>query len=189
MKAAGIISLLLLLSVSSAAILESGDNGAQFVNDTALEKCGEGGVDAVYVCLANVVKAVSAGENTFYKPEGKVVHCANVSPSEMGAECVQLLMPNYCTVEFQCPAPTEPPPANDTVVEDVQNASGPVATAQPQKPAKDDQGGTVGVRLPGYNGESESLLGYLATVVLGLGVAAVSILFVLFKKSIAEDEA
>ena len=121
--------LLILATLSHALIIESGDGGAAFATDTSVKKCREANVAGVYVCSGNVVKAVSAvpGEgSTFYKPDGRVITCPPVAPSDMGAECVQLLSPHLCPNESVCAAALPPP----------QNISGNAGQpAAPQPPA------------------------------------------------------
>jgi len=96
---------IMLLGFSFAYIIESGDNGAQFAADKASAVCTEGNVEAVYICLGNVVKAVSSDTSigsTFYKPDGKVVRCPLVAPTDMGGECLQMMVPNYCPGASVC---------------------------------------------------------------------------------------
>lgn len=201
MMQTSILALLLMLSLSSAVIIESGDNGVQFANDTAALKCTEAGVQAVYSCIGNVVRVVSTvpGEgSTFYKPDGKVVVCPDVSPTEMGAECVQMMVPNYCPIQAECGASTAPEEFPGSNTSGSVNESGPqdtlpadsgIPVVEPEAKAPPKIGDSAGIRMPGYTGEGESLLGYLAGFIAALGIAAVGILFVLFRKSLAEDEA
>lgn len=106
MKASlSVLALLALVSLSFPAIVTSGDAGESWAQEFASGKCGEGGYAAVYICLGNVVKAVSevpGAGSTFYKPDGSAVDCPVVAPTEMGAACVQLTMPNYCPGETVC---------------------------------------------------------------------------------------
>lgn len=96
---------IMLLGFSFAYVIESGDNGAQFAADKASAVCAEGNAEAVYVCLGNVVKAVSSDPSigsTFYKPDGKTVSCPVVAPTDMGGECLQMMVPNYCPGASVC---------------------------------------------------------------------------------------
>ncbi len=206
--------LLLVLPLSFAAIIESGDNGADFVEKTAAAKCLEPNTQAVYKCLGNVVRAVSSvpGEgSTFYKPEGKVISCPVVPPSEMGAECLQMMTPNFCPVQAVCgvsPAPEVFPGQNDTpeqvgdtdyyiVPGQAANENSSAEVAPPPPPPKPPQqmkkttvaqNNTLEAPVSSTN-NLDSPLGYLVWVILLLGVAAVGVLFMLFRNSLAEDEA
>jgi hypothetical protein len=193
--------------------MESGDNGAVFVNETAAAKCQEPNVQAVYKCLGNVVRVVSTlpGEgSTFYKPEGKVVHCPVVPPAEMGAECIQMMTPNFCPVQAECgvsPAPEVFPGQNDTPEQTgdadyyivpgqaaSDNLTNDTAAPPPQPPAEPKKKTTVvknnELEAPVTSKSNvDSPLGYLLYVVLFLGVAAVGVLFMLFRNSLSEEEA
>lgn len=202
-----ILIALIMLSVSSAYVLEFGDGGEAFAKNKTDEMCRSDAL-AVYSCLGNVVKAVSptAGEgSTFYKPDGKVIRCPVVPPSEMGAECLQLMMPNYCPEQAECgDAPVQIfPGQNDTpeqtgdvgyYVEDSAPQE-PIVEPEPyvpepakQKPLKPPaiEGGNTEA-LPGASpAPYEFALDNLAIVVLFLGVASVGVLFLLFKNSLQE---
>ncbi len=210
------LSLLLLfvLPVSFAAIIESGDNGAAFVDETAAAKCQEKNVQAVYQCLGNVVRVVSSvdGEgSTFYKPEGKVVQCPVVAPSEMGAECLQMMGPNFCPIEAECgasPAPEIFPGQNDTPEqtgdtdayilpgqaasdeiqpEPIAPEPEPPKPAEPKKVTKLPEKQEFEAPVPTTN-NVDSPLGYLIYVVLLLGVGAVGVLFMLFRNSLTDED-
>jgi len=205
---------LFVLPASFAAIIQSGDNGADFVEKTAEAKCMGQDVQAVYKCLGNVVRVVSSlpGEgSTFYKPEGKEIYCPVVAPSEMGAECLQMMTPNFCPIQAECgvsPAPEIFPGQNDTPEQtgDVDayivpgqaasdNVSEEPATDEPEpaKPAAPPRrttvikDSTVETSSPVSN-DVDAPLGYLVLVVLLLGVGAVGVLFMLFRNSLAEEE-
>lgn len=197
MKAVGIFALFVLLSLSSAVIIES-SGISKFVNDTVTEKCTEPGIKAIYLCSGDVVKVisnVSEEGSTFHRPDGKNVTCLGVSPSQMGGECMQLMVPNYCQLPVDCrefPPPEKAPEENITVANDtatlpVNDTNETAPPPSPEPPKNDGSGPSASVLK--YNGESESLLGYMAAFIAVLGIAAVSILFVLFKKSLAEEEA
>lgn len=207
--------LVFVLPASFAAIIESGDNGADFVNRTAMEKCSEQNVQAVYKCLANTVRVVSSvsGEgSTFYKPEGKVVSCPIVAPSAMGAECLQMMTPNFCPVQAECGfsiAPEIFPGANDTPEQtgdaDAYIVSGESASdnaaepAELQEPEPEPAVGVVQKTTAIENHEFDaptttknnvdSPLGYLVYVVLLLGLGSVGVLFMLFRNSLADEDA
>ncbi|MEW6722161.1 MAG: hypothetical protein AB1324_02785 [Candidatus Micrarchaeota archaeon] len=211
MRWVGVVVAMILITLSSAAVIESGDNGAQFVEETAAAKCQEPDVQAVYKCLGNVVRVVSSvpgGGSTFYKPEGKVVECPVVAPSEMGAECLQMMTPNYCPTEEVCgesPAPEVFPGQNDTpeqvgdsdyyIVEGgAASDSLPAAEPAPEALAKPKTASTAGntnelEALPAAKSNVDWPLGYMAAVILLLGVGAVGVLFFMFRSSLTEDEA
>ena len=212
----GALALILLLGVSFADIIESGDNGVQFAGDTAAAKCQEPDVQAVYKCLGNVVRVVSSvpGEgSTFYKPDGRVVYCPVVEPKDMGGECLQLMHPNFCPNQAQCgaaPMPQVFPGQNDTPEqtgdEDYYIIEGQAAgdsgeepqpaEAAPQPPRKSSgpepnreievPAATAGA---GPAGNLDTPLNYLLYVVLLLGVGSVGVLFFMFKNSMSEEEA
>lgn len=203
--------IVLMLSVSFATIIESGDNGAAFVENTAAAKCQEQNVQAVYKCLGNIVRVVSdvPGEgSTFYKPDGKVIRCPVVAPSEMGAECLQLMTPNYCPTQAECgqaPVPQVFPGQNDTAEQagdaDYYIIQGKGASDSTEElapapiPAKTAPKSTVPMEnkidIPsttkGAAGNIDTPLSYIVYMVLILGVVSVGILFFLFKRSMAED--
>ncbi|MEW6035209.1 MAG: hypothetical protein AB1529_01225 [Candidatus Micrarchaeota archaeon] len=205
-------ALLIFISVSFAYIIESGDAGTQFVQETSAIKCQEPDVQAVYECLGNVVRVVSSvpGEgSTFYKPDGKVVRCPVVPPSEMGAECLQMMTPNYCPIQAECgysPAPEVFPGQNDTpeqtgdidyyVVEgmaatgNVSQEPEPLEAPEPYVPKKKNATPRNDFDAPAAStGNLDWAFGYLVYVVLLLGVGAVGVLFMLFRNSLSEEEA
>ncbi len=199
-------------SLSFAAVIESGDNGASFVNDTVSLKCKEPAVQAVYKCLGNIVRVVSSvpGEgSTFYKPEGKVVRCPVVPPAQMGAECLQMLTPNYCPTQAECgqaPVPQVFPGQNDTAeqtgntsyyVIPGKEATPPANLTEPPKPPAPPKATPPKTQLKDNNLDApsppsktnlDSPINYLVYVVLLLGVGAVGVLFMLFRSSLSDDE-
>jgi hypothetical protein len=216
MRWAGYLSLLLMLSVSFAAVIESGDNGAAFVNETSAAKCQEPNVQAVYKCLGNVVRVVSSipGEgSTFYKPDGRVVYCPVVAPKDMGlqgGECMSLMTPNYCPTQAECgaaPVPQVFPGQNDTpeqtgdsdyYIIEGQAASDDVAQEPAPQPAEvkpAPKKSTVPMNneleIPagpiGSAGNLDTPLNYIVYIVLLLGVGSVGVLFFLFKNSMSEE--
>jgi len=210
------LSLLLLLSISSlsfAYILESGDTGKQFAANKASEICTVENIEAVYVCLGNVVKAVSSVPgygSTFYKPDGKVVHCPVVAPTDMGAECLQMMTPNYCPVRAECgtsPEQTFPgqngtpeqsnPTGYDYVDKTQPKEEKPAVGESPIKTNENQTTKTNGSQVvPGSMSPPPApvatprnfdfSLDNLALVVLLLGVVSVAVLFLLFKSSLSE---
>jgi hypothetical protein len=214
MKSIILLVILLLFTSSFAAIIESGDNGVQFAEDTAAAYCYAENVQAVYHCFGNVIRVVSTVEgegSTFYKPSGAVVHCPIVAPTDMGAECLQMMTPNYCPTEAECgaaPVPQIFPGQNDTpeqtgdddyyivdgeaasdnVTEEVEE---PVVIEEPEEsylPEKEPPKlvNNEEVIPAATENKVDNLLGDLAIVILVLGILAVVILFMLFKKSINE---
>ncbi len=214
MKSIILLAILLLFTTSFAAIIESGDNGVQFAEDTAAAYCHAENVQAVYHCLGNVVRVVSTVEgegSTFYKPSGVVVHCPVVAPTDMGAECLQMMTPNYCPTEAECgdaPVPQVFPGQNDTPEQTgdedyyiidgeaasdniTEEAPEPVVIEEPEESYIPEKEPPELVKneevLPAATeNKVDNLLGDLAIVILVLGVLAVVILFMLFKKSINE---
>ena len=205
--------LFLMVAVSSAAILQSGDGGVQFAKDTSAEKCTEPNVEAVYICNGNVVRVVSSllgGGSTFYKPDGRVVECPVVAPTNMGAECMQMMVPNYCPDEEVCGASDATEifpgqngtvtPAEDEIQEETDNET-PVPDETDEVPVVDngeetnvddeesnaDNEDDQTYETTVVNTGTENPLGFLLPVVLFLGVAAIIILFLLFKNSIHHD--
>jgi len=212
------LSLLLLfvLPASFAVIIvQSGDEGAAFVNETAAKMCQGPDTQAVYKCSGNVVRVVSSlsgGGSTFYKPNGKVVVCPIVPPPQMGAECLQMMTPNYCPIQAECgasPAPEVFPGQNGTpeqtgdqdayivpgeaASENFTNDTAPPPKPEPYVPKKKttamNNSGLDAEAPVKSSGDLDSPFGYLFFVILMLGVSAVGVLFMLFKNSISEDEA
>lgn len=206
------IILLLMLSLSYATAIDvvSGDAGKEFATATVAEKCKENDVQAVYTCIGNVVKVVSSvpGKGSvFYKPDGKVVACPIVLPSEMGAECVQLMTPNYCPSQAECgtsnpsefPGQTGSPEqtgdsdyyivigqaateaSKDAVVVEVLKPKPKVTPAPAAKPGN--------LEIPAMSGTNniDGPIGYVAYIVAFLGLVSVGVLFLLFKNSIGEE--
>ncbi len=212
MNKVALLSVLLLVTPGFAAIIESGDNGVQFAIDTADAQCNEENVQAVYHCLGNIVRVVSSIEgegSTFYKPDGRVIHCPIAPPSEMGAECLQMMTPNYCPTEAECGNATVPqvfPGQNDTpeqtgdddyyIIEGeevVPQEEEPVPEVvpepdpQPVKTEKPPKLENKEEEIPAATeNKVDNLLSDLTWVILILGVVSVAVLFMLFKKSINE---
>jgi hypothetical protein len=210
--ARAIFIVLIMLSVGYCAIWQSGDGGEQFAIDTAESQCQEENVQAVYMCLGNIVKVVSTepGEgSTFYKPDGKVVHCPVVAPPEMGAECLQLMMSNYCPEEAECgeSAPQIFPGQNDSPeetgdadyyivegeaasdeLEEPEEVLEPTPVVEPPKKKSPKLDEPNEEDIPAATpGSLEFALSNLIWMVLFLGLVTVGILFVMFKKSVNEE--
>lgn len=133
-----------------------------------------------------------------------MVECPVVSPSEMGAECMQMMIPNYCPQEEQCgesDAPDVFPGQNITEPEEQSEEP----TIIPEEPVviPDEEPPAVNNTQPPQNNQepqneglenvivktgTENPLGFLLPVVLLLGVAALIILFLLFRNSIHHDD-
>ena len=207
-------SLFFMLSISFALTIESGDSGKRFVNETSAAQCKEPNVQAVYQCLGNVVRVVSTvpGEgSTFYKPEGKIIECPVVQPTEMGAECLQMMTPNYCPIQAECgvsPAPEIFPGQNDTPEQtgDVdayivpgEAASDNLTQEAPKPPPPEpyiprkkntaNASNEIDMPVATSSGNIDSVLGYLVYFVIILGIGTLGLMFMLFKNSLAEDEA
>lgn len=209
------IILLMILSLSHAAAtiyVEPGDNGKAFAENISVAQCAAANVQAVYVCTGNVVRVVSAipGEgNVFYKPDGRVVKCPTLPPTQIGGECMQLLMPNYCPGESRCGNTTMPQvfpgqndsaeqKANDTyyivpgqAASDANNKSEIVAP-EPQKPQKQkvtvsEVKNEIDMSAPKSNGNIDNALNYLVYAVLALGLGSVVVLFLMFRNSLSEE--
>ena len=201
-----IFILITMLSVSFAYVLETGDGSKEYAEQTAADKCNEENVQAVYLCLGNTVRVVSSvsGEgSTFYKPDGTEVHCPVVPPSEMGAECLKLMMPNYCPTEAECgesPAPQVFPGQNDTpeqtgdldyyivnetVASDAEEEA--VVPAKTEPKPSSVKGSEHETEIPTASPSGiDAALNNLVAVVLLLGMLSVGILFMLFKSSLQE---
>ncbi len=102
------ILLLLIFTMTisfSDVLFVSGDNGEQFAKDMISQKCGQPDIQAVYRCNGNVVKVIYVDEekgSTFYRPDGRITNCPPLPPPQLGAECLQMLMPNYCPDVSEC---------------------------------------------------------------------------------------
>jgi hypothetical protein len=114
-----ILTLFILSASGKATIITSGDGGSAFATDTSINKCRENNNSNVFLCSGNVVKVGSTLDmngSVFYKPDGGVVDCPDVEPTDMGAECVQLLHPNACQNKTVCANLVYDPIANKSVV-------------------------------------------------------------------------
>lgn len=210
MKLVQILAVLMLFTPGFAYIIESGDNGVQFAKDTAEAQCQEDNVQAVYHCLGNIVRVVSSVEgegSTFYKPDGKVVNCPVVAPTEMGAECLQMMAPNFCPTQAECgeaPAPQVFPGQNDSAEQsgdldyytDGEPASEPeepeetiIPEPEPQpapKPAQPLRANSEEEIPAATENKVDALISNLPLIILVLGIITVAVLFMLFRKSINE---
>jgi hypothetical protein len=203
--------LFMVFAASFATVVTSGDAGKQFAEDTAAEQCDQPNVEAVYICNGNVVRVVSSIEgegSTFYNPDGRVTECPDVSPAEMGALCVQMMLPNYCPEETECGASdaaevfpgqsdteSEEPQQNTSIEQenevdavsdedtDDEDLEMEVVLDNTQPETNDDGEFQTTIVKTG----AENPLGFLLPVVVLLGVAAVIVLFLLFKNSIHHD--
>ncbi|MBN1169733.1 hypothetical protein JXA56_01795 [Candidatus Micrarchaeota archaeon] len=204
MKRMAFLFILLMLSVSftATAIISSGDNGEQFAKDTIEAQCKQENTKAVYHCLGNVVKVVSSIESqgsTFYRPDGNVIHCPPVSPSEMGAACVQMLHPNYCPAEAECGySPEEAFPGQNNATVEAPVVAGPedpvpepeaeeIPAPEPYRPSKPTEPPKNEGEIPAASQNNfDSAFGDLSLIIIFLGVAAIIVLFMLFRKSLEE---
>ncbi|MFH1394008.1 MAG: hypothetical protein ABII71_00300 [Candidatus Micrarchaeota archaeon] len=191
--------LVLLSSAAFAAILTSGDGGAEWAQVTAREKCQEENVGAVYLCLGNVVRVVSTvpgAGSTFYEPDGNIARCPLVSPSEMGAECVQMTMPNYCPDEVVCGEAEEhvfPGHSDYEAVMEPEEAPEPTPEPEVPEPALISSDEPEDEPAPQKADErkttkpetvtDESIFSNLAFMVLVLGVVAILVIYFLFRRT------
>lgn len=195
------IFVLLMLAGLQFALITSGDAGEEWAMEKAEEMCRNSEVAAVYICLGNTVSVIWEDESkgtTFYEPEGNIVNCPPVAPSEMGAECMQLMMPNYCTTDNNICGSIEPEafPGGETEGEIIYNGvpveeetEEPEETTQEEteetKPA--DTGKTVLVE-PSTGTTSaaptaEGTLDNLILIIFGLAVVAIILLYFVFKRT------
>lgn len=208
MKAILFTILLLVSSSVYAVILTSGDSGEDWARELAVEKCKEQNVGAVYICLGNVVKVVSTevgAGSTFYKPEGKIVSCPVVAAPELGAECIQLTMPNYCPGDSVCGEAEEqvfPGHSDfDEQIEEVeeikeeQEETEPEQPVEPEEETKEEQPEEpkeqkqpTEQKVKKTAKESPdlfaSVLDSTALIIFGIGLVVVLILYGLFKKTV-----
>lgn len=185
--------------------------GEAFANETVAAKCAQDNVQAVYFCSGDVVRVVSAlpgAGSTFYTPEGKVISCPVVAPTEMGAECMHMMTPNFCLVQAECgSAPVEdtfpgqadsPEQTGDAgyyVDEETAATSGtgeetPEPVVPPKKPATPSTARTSpesDVPAPAAANFEFSVDG-LVIVLFALGLVSVAVLFLAFRNSFAEGE-
>ncbi len=180
-----------------------------FAENKSMEMCSSANVQAVYICIGNVVRVVSSlpgAGSTFYKPDGEVVECPIATPTQIGASCVQLLMPNFCPSTSVCGnstsqifpgmngsaeqtgnstyyiVPGQGASSNNSTVSPTPNVSAPV-----KKAAAPQIENNVTITPPTPVSGLDSITGYLAYVILFLGIVAVVLLFMMFRKSITEE--
>ncbi len=197
MKIIGLLFALVILSTSvSAAIIMSGDAGEGWARELAAEKCLGEDVGAVYICLGNVVRVVSTvpgAGSTFYEPDGNVAQCPLVSPSEMGAECVQMTMPNYCPEEVVCGEPEEHVfPGHSDYEEEMEepDVQPEVPVEEPEEepevvPVEEEPEETTTPPQPVRRtaDDTESIFDSLSLLVLGLGIVAIAVVYLLFRRT------
>jgi hypothetical protein len=209
-----VIVLITLSAVHSQRLMEWGDGGDLFANETAPALCNEPDVQAVYICNGNVVRMVSTipGEgSTFFKPDGIVVRCPVLPPTDIGMECLQLMMPNFCPDESVCgntseqifPAEPESPELTgdeDYYIVEGQAASDETEEVEPEvvpepepvveppkkKAAELDEMNVEDLPAVTPTG-FDAALGNLIWGVMFLGAVTIGLLFVLFKKSVNEE--
>jgi hypothetical protein len=197
----GGLILLMLLSASFAAVAEAGnwaatETGNSNTTANAATRCGPD-VQAVYACSGDTVKAVSSDGSTFYKPDGRIITCPNAAPTQIGAECVQLLMPNYCPTQVTCEAVQDQnapvgAPGNVTngtvsVANGSSEAPAPVTAAAKAPTVPAATANKEDIVLPAAAPSTTNFsMDNLALVVLLLGAVSVGVLFTMFKNSISE---
>lgn len=193
-----ILLAILLAGLVSAVIIESGDAGERFAAEKAEEMCSEPGVESVHICLGNAVRVVWSDESkgvTFYEPEGTIVNCPPVAPTHMGAECIQLMHPNYCPLESVCgeyekiefPGGVEGEIIYDGVpVEEEEEEVLTTPEEVRQEPAKRDDGEVVvpfsgpATTTAGTEGEAYD---WLVILVVVLALVAVVLLYLAFRRT------
>lgn len=209
-----LLSLVVLTQIGFAATVESGDNGVQFASEVSREKCALAQTQAVYICKGNVVKVVSTNQvSTFYKPDGRVVTCPNgASPAQMGAECVQLQMPNICPNESVCGQSTQTNFPGQNTSSTTYNAEGEIVntTNNTQTPINNPTEPTVSPTVTNNNqptvntnnqenqSVNEEIINSVPTksldsapdnliyIIFGLGIASLIVLFFMFRKTLSE---
>jgi hypothetical protein len=194
-----ILFVLLMLAGLQFALIMSGDAGEEWSKEKAQELCKEEGVGGVYICLGNVVDVVWEDESkgsTFYKPEGTVINCPPKAPTEMGAECMQLMMPNYCTLDDNV-CGTETPevfPGGETEGEIIYNGTPEQPEETPEEPTEPEETTPEEKKKTVIVGESsgttqtivpmmDDTLNNLIIIVFVLAVIAIIILFFIFKRT------
>ncbi len=210
-----VLTLLLAVSLSFAVLMQSGDNRISFSAYTSIQKCSETGVSSVYTCKGNVVRVNwtdSSKGLTFYSPDGRVQNCPPLPPSQIGAFCMQMMMPNYCEEQVVCSTVSQPaqPIVNQTQQPAANQTQQPAPQVIPQAPKptqnqtavipsnnnttsstesnKPVANVTVGspATTPSANANSTFSLDNLMWIIIALGIIALAILFALFKRSISE---
>lgn len=187
-----------------SAIWESGDAGESFAQEKSQEMCAQPGVEAVYICLGNSVKVVWEDESrgcTFYEPEGNVVECPDVAPTDMGAECMQMMMPNYCPDESVCgqAQPQEFPGETYNENQEYEEEESPSEKEEATQPPEEETPEQQETQQTGYQETtetsapaaqtketSETAMDNLVWIVLFLGVATVAVLYLMFKKLVKQ---
>ena len=196
-----ILFVLLMLAGLQFALIMSGDAGEEWSKEKAQELCKEEGVGGVYICLGNVVDVVWEDESkgsTFYKPEGTIINCAPDAPTEMGAECMQLMMPNYCTLDNNV-CGTETPevfPGGETegeilyngTPEETEEVTEPEETTTEEKTTPEEKKKTVVVVGESSGTQTivptmDNTLNDLIIIVFVLAVVAIIVLFFIFKRT------
>ncbi len=189
-----LLVLLMFSGVLYPAIWMSGDAGEAWSKDKAEEMCARSDVAAVYICLGNTVSVLWKDESkgtTFYEPEGTVVNCPPVAPTDMGAECMQLMMPNYCTTDDNVCGDVAPEefPGGETEGEIIYNGvpvqEEEVEEEQPpaeeeETPPTEENGGVVSTGPRVVSSRTPTMEGALDNMVLVVAVLAVIVIALLY---------
>ncbi len=189
---------LLIFAGLYSALWMSGDAGEEWAQETAEELCKDSEVAAVYICLGNTVDVVWKDESkgsTFYEPEGNIVNCPPVAPTDMGAECMQLMMPNYCTLDDNVCGHMAPEefPGGETEGEIIYNGV-PEEEPEPveptpveETPRTTDTGKTVlveqGTGAAQAAPTAEGTLDNLILIIFALAIIAIIVLYFVFKRT------
>ncbi|NYZ77514.1 hypothetical protein H0O02_04350 [Candidatus Micrarchaeota archaeon] len=189
---------LLLLSGFSCAIILSGDAGEEWSKNKSQEMCARSDVAGVYICLGNTVDVVwkdTSKGSTFYRPDGRDMECQPLEPTEMGAECMQLMMPNYCTLSDNVcgERPPEEFPGGETEETPPQQPPAETPPAEPppsqlptQPPVEQGvviTGPQVGAGTGATTTTTEGTLSNLVLVVFALAVIALIVLYFVFRRT------
>lgn len=202
-----LLVLLLLSGIYSAALTISGDAGEQWSKDKAQEMCTRSDIASVYICLGNVVDVVwedTSKGSTFYKPDGGIIECPPLAASERNAVCIQLMMPNYCTLDDNIcgERPPEEFPGgqteeqnNESTVQQPPAEQNETPTVEPTphitaRNKTNDSGNGLVLIQPNLSGgiknNSEagpSAIDILTIIIVVLAVAAILSLYFIFKRT------
>ncbi len=201
MSAKSIFVLLLLIAFSWGLII-SGDAGEKWAKEKSEEMCGRSDVAGVYICLGNTVDVVwkdKSKGSTFYRPDGRVVDCPPDQPTNMGAECMQLMMPNYCTLDDNVCGERPPEEFPGGIKTEEQQEPVQPIPQPPQQPSEQPQirpsqqqnisseVSLIPPSLPSRKEEATTTIGgtldNLIIVIFVLGVIALVVLYFAFKKT------
>lgn len=200
-----------LMLLASFAYAVSPAEAQAFANETVSAKCNTENVQAVYICSGDVVRVISAvpgAGSTFYTPEGKVINCPVIAPTQMGAECMHMMTPNFCLIKAECgssPTPQVFPGQNGSAeqtgnesyyVDESTAASANETTVSvaPAEPPKQAPKRVTAQTVPEADVPAPAAANFefsidnLVLVLFALGAVSVAVLFMLFRNSLTETE-